>query len=308
MEKLHIITHPGVAHRDEFVACSLIIAARAGGREVLLERREPTREELNSADVYVIDVGSDYSPQVVNFDHHQFGRNDKPCCAISLVMRHLSMEDAAIDHSPWFKFSEILDSKGPKAAAEYLGIDLDRLHETLSPIETQLLIEFGKHEVVSGWLIEAMNCVGKGIIEYLRSIITRTRLLSDNATIVSVDGVKGVDARFISRNESPSLGLTQWCEKSHPDAKFTITNDDRGNGFCLFRLDEDTLDFSLVENHPDVKFAHKGGFVAKTVNVHDIDLFGIIRKSIVPVEVPLPTEHTESESVLSRMKRAVFGS
>ena len=53
--------------------------------------------------------------------------------------------------------------------------------------------------------------------------------------------------------------------EKHPNAVATITHDDRGNGYCLFRLnDSSKIDFSLIENDKRVLFAHKNGFVAKT--------------------------------------------
>ena len=65
-----IITHPGSAHFDEVTAIGLILAVNAD-TVFRIERREPTQEELNNPDIWVVDVGDQYEPETRNFDHHQ---------------------------------------------------------------------------------------------------------------------------------------------------------------------------------------------------------------------------------------------
>ncbi|MDA8403773.1 MAG: MYG1 family protein, partial [Desulfobacteraceae bacterium] len=65
-----IITHPGSAHFDEFFAISLILARRPDV-SFTIERREPTKEELDNPDVWVVDIGERFEPHLKNFDHHQ---------------------------------------------------------------------------------------------------------------------------------------------------------------------------------------------------------------------------------------------
>ena len=83
-------------------------------------------------------------------------------------------------------------------------------------------------------------------------------------------------------DDDPSFALNAFVEEKHPSAIATVTLDDRGNGMCLFRLnDSPKIDFSQVENDNHVLFAHKNGFVAKTHNVLDEqELTELFRKSL----------------------------
>ena len=65
-----IITHPGSAHFDDVTAVSLILATYPNA-QFTIERREPTTDELENPDVWVVDVGDKFEPEKHNFDHHQ---------------------------------------------------------------------------------------------------------------------------------------------------------------------------------------------------------------------------------------------
>jgi hypothetical protein len=85
----------------------------------------------------------------------------------------------------------------------------------------------------------------------------------------------------ISGNEDPVFALSAYVDEVHPNAVVTVTNDDRGDGLCLFRLnDSPKIDFSLIENDERVLFAHKNGFVAKThEKISDEEVIDLIEKS-----------------------------
>ena len=69
-----IVTHPGGAHKDEFLACSVLLAQTPSS----ILRREPTEEDLSDPQVLVVDVGGRLEPELGNFDHHQFPRDADP--------------------------------------------------------------------------------------------------------------------------------------------------------------------------------------------------------------------------------------
>lgn len=59
--------------------------------------------------------------------------------------------------------------------------------------------------------------------------------------------------------------------KDREDVAITITRDDRGDGYSLFRRnDRPRVDFSRIEGLEGVVFAHKGGFVAKVTADADV--------------------------------------
>ena len=65
-----IITHPGGAHKDEFLACAVLLAEH----DVPVFRQDPTEEDLLNPTTAVIDIGHRHQPDLHNFDHHQFAR------------------------------------------------------------------------------------------------------------------------------------------------------------------------------------------------------------------------------------------
>jgi len=58
MDITKIVTHPGGAHKDEFLACSVMIHHHS----VPIFRREPTAEDIADPSVCVIDVGGEHDP------------------------------------------------------------------------------------------------------------------------------------------------------------------------------------------------------------------------------------------------------
>ena len=77
-----ILTHPGGAHKDEFLACCVL----AFQHDVPIVRREPSDDDLADTGVIVVDVGHEHEPERNNFDHHQFPKDSDPVCALSLVL------------------------------------------------------------------------------------------------------------------------------------------------------------------------------------------------------------------------------
>jgi uncharacterized UPF0160 family protein len=83
-----ILTHPGSSHKDEFLACSLLVAVH----EAPIVRREPTQHDLNNPRIAVVDVGGFHQPEMGNFDHHQFPKDHPPTCSLSLVLMEMGLK------------------------------------------------------------------------------------------------------------------------------------------------------------------------------------------------------------------------
>ena len=49
-----IITHPGGAHKDDFLACAVLLTQAP----VAIQRRDPTEADLTDTSVAVLDIGS----------------------------------------------------------------------------------------------------------------------------------------------------------------------------------------------------------------------------------------------------------
>ena len=92
MDPKLIVTHPGSAHKDDFLACCIL----AHLHSVPIERRDPTEDDLADGEVAVVDVGGSHEPANNNFDHHQFPKDHPPLCALSLVLQHIGLYDDAL--------------------------------------------------------------------------------------------------------------------------------------------------------------------------------------------------------------------
>lgn len=94
-----VIVHPGVFHADDVCAVAWLLIA---GHDFPVERRNPTDIELADPTVMVVDVGGQYDPELLNFDHHQKGGagcrwdTDVPYAAFGLVYDYLQPKDPAV--------------------------------------------------------------------------------------------------------------------------------------------------------------------------------------------------------------------
>ena len=133
-----ILTHPGGSHKDEFLACCLLLALH----RVPVVRREPSDADLADPATAVVDVGDRHEPHLGNFDHHQFPKDHPPLCALSLVLQHLGLYDDARSFCDWLEPAEWLDTRGPVETSRWLGIGRDTLAKLNSPIDVTLLRRF----------------------------------------------------------------------------------------------------------------------------------------------------------------------
>lgn len=92
-----IVTHNGVFHADEALAI-VILRMIYGDMEITRTRdRYHLEGYLNNKDVFVLDVGADYRPNMRNFDHHQKGGAGvrdcgTPYATSGLVWKHFGNE------------------------------------------------------------------------------------------------------------------------------------------------------------------------------------------------------------------------
>ena len=281
-----IVTHAGHAHRDDFLSvCFTLALCGEYNNEPYIERRDPTDEELNDADVVVLDVGEKHQPELSNFDHHQFNRNDDPACALTLLLKDMDIYEQASIGFRWLNVTEKFDSKGPYFVANEIGIEWNKISDaTFSPIEEAILNRFSRHTKYhpKSDIYIMMRHIGEQLLKSLGQFTDRWIKLTETTTTFEVDGNLIVVSVAINGDDDPSFALNAFVEEKHPSAVATVTLDDRGNGFCLFRLnDSPKLDFSKIENDSKILFAHKNGFVAKTHNVlNEQELTEIIQKSL----------------------------
>ena len=149
----YILTHPGGAHKDDFLACALLVAKHGAP----IFRRDPVDDELNDSDIAVIDIGGRHEPENLNFDHHQFPRDHEPTCSLSLVLQDLGIYEDAKAFCDWLEPAEWFDARGAGETAKWLGIERRVITQMVSPVDVTLLRRFAQqNELQSGDLIWEM--------------------------------------------------------------------------------------------------------------------------------------------------------
>ncbi len=266
MEPFLILTHPGGAHKDDFLACAVLVHELG----VPVVRREPEPADLDDASVWVVDVGHRHERECRNFDHHQFPPEHPPACALSLVLEHLGVYEDARLFFDWLETAEWLDARGPVETARWLEIDRETLGRLNSPVDGALLRWFAASERLEPGepLWETMRRVGGDLVGYLAAIRERLDIIERHGEFWESD--LGL-VLFMPRTEplpaEPSQGLGEFIRRKGLEEEVAglIYPDRRGAGYGLTRFqDHPRLDFTRLAEEEDVHFTHARGFVAKT--------------------------------------------
>ncbi len=248
MENL-IITHPGKSHFDEFFAISLICAVNEDTK-FIIERREPNESELENPDIWVVDIGERYEPELKNFDHHQ---DLNLGVSFVLVSDYLKLTPVLSELS-WWSFKDKIDRFGPVNVGLEFGID--DLSPTHSPVEQWVLSLFEK---APNELLKLLTSFGKTMIKHGRGLSHQLNFWAKCETIK----VKGKKV-LIGLIDDTSYA-EEYIKRMEEPAEIYISYDNRGDGWKMKRYkDHPDVNFSVLENHESIKFAHKGGFIAKT--------------------------------------------
>ncbi len=265
-----ILTHPGGAHADEFLACSVLLAVQPAP----VVRREPTADDLARAEVCVVDVGHRHEPARHNFDHHQLPKDHPPTCALSLVLQHLGIYDDARQFCDWLETTEHFDTRGPIQTAQWLGTTPETLAKLNSPVHTALLRRFAASARLEPGdpLWEMMRAIGTDLVDYVAKLRTRLDWLAGRAEFWTLElGGRPAQVLFLPRTEplpeDPGLGLDRFIQSRGlaEQVVAVVSPDRRSSGYGLERYrDNPRVDFTRLEGRPGVHFTHARGFVAKT--------------------------------------------
>ena len=267
---IRVVTHPGGAHKDEFLACSVLLSKHP----VPIIRGNPSKKELTSPEVAVVDVGLRHEPDLNNFDHHQFSRNHVPTCSLSLVLQKFGLYEDALEFCPWLETAEWMDCRGPKETAEWLGIESETMGKLNSPLDVVLLKNFaaGFKHLPGEPIWEVMRGIGTELIDYimnLRDRVAAVAQIMETWELASDD--KDFKVLFVPRTD-PELDEVSncmgWRVKQlgwEEEVVALVYPDSRGEGYGMRRFnDSPVLDFSRLADQPEIHFAHNRGFLAKT--------------------------------------------
>lgn len=262
-----IVVHPGGAHKDDFLACALLIAEH----EVAIFRREPSEQDLSDASIVVVDVGLEWDESKMNFDHHQFPRDAEPLCALSLVLKYLGIYEETRKFCDWLEVAEYIDTRGPNDTAKWLGVEREAMSKLNSPLDITLLRRFAaSSEHQPGQPIyEVMKMVGEDLISFVRGMKARLGFIAKHSEIWEM--TSGQKALFLPRTnplpDETSMGMGRYVEDIGLEEEVValVYPDRRGEGYGLSRFNDDKrMEFTRVGDELDVHFAHNKGFIAKT--------------------------------------------
>ncbi|HCQ78939.1 MAG TPA: hypothetical protein DIV46_03110 [Verrucomicrobiales bacterium] len=277
-----IVVHPGGAHKDDFLACALLIAEH----EVAIFRREPSEQDLSDTSIVVVDVGLDWDESKMNFDHHQFPRDAEPLCALSLVLKHLGLYEETRKFCDWLEVAEYIDTRGPNDTAKWLGVEREAMSKLNSPLDITLLRRFAasKEHQPGQPIYEVMKMVGEDLISFVRGMKARLEFIAKYSEIWEMTG--GKKALFLPRTnplpDETSMGMGRYIEDIGLEEEVValVYPDRRGEGYGLSRFNDDKrMEFTKVGDEVDVHFAHNKGFIAKTSSADTDRLKVLINQS-----------------------------
>ncbi|MDP7114794.1 MAG: MYG1 family protein [Myxococcota bacterium] len=259
-----IVVHPGGAHMDEVLATGLIVHCHG---QLTVERRRPTRGELQSADTWVVDIGGAHDPALLNFDHHQDDPAVADECALSLVARHLGLHEL-LSSRPWYPAQVTVDLRGSAALASQFGLEGGMPDALTSPAESGLLAlwQAGGAGPVAPALVEHVGALAGALVDEARRFGSELSMADGR---VQIRLVGGLPILFLERSFSEPVVehlRRGWEEATEQRIAATVAPDSRDpDGLALDRFQGETrIDFRWLHDHPRIRFAHKSGFVAKT--------------------------------------------
>lgn len=265
-----IITHPGGAHKDDFLACSVLLSTHP----VSIFRRDPAEQELEDPEVAVVDIGHQHDPKLNNFDHHQLPRDHEPTCALSLVLQKFEIYEDTKEFCSWLETTEWFDCRGPHDTAEWLGVDREAMAKLNSPLDVTMFQAFAKqkehHPGEPVW--EVMKMMGTDLVQYVTGLRGRINQVAKIEEFWDLgQGEDMIKVAFVPRTEpevEEASGGLAWRIKElglEEDVVAMVYPDSRGEGYGMRRYnDSPVVDFSKLSEEPEVHFTHNRGFIAKT--------------------------------------------
>ena len=163
--------------------------------------------------------------------------------------------------------------------------------DRFGPVKSSLKFNAGDDLVnrnpVESWLVDRFAADPQGSVPLLKSfgtnIIENARGLKKQIDFWKAARrlvIAGVPALIGETRESFGLEEFRRLVDNPPD--IVISLDRRSEGWRLYRFDGTPVDFSLLSNCPEIEFAHKSGFMAKTRERLPVDeLIALISKAVI---------------------------
>jgi hypothetical protein len=270
-----IIVHGGAAHLDDFVACAEALVARSWdwdysgdtidkvASDTVIERRDPTPEELEDPEVVVLDVGGVLDHETACYDHHQLPRGTMEC-AMTLFAKVIpvpsgkeTLFDAMARLYPWYETRAMLDSNGPFATAKEKGVEWGTVATFLGPFEDIVLNAF---------IDAAPEERTKIVLPFAKDILAK--LDAERKVLDSVERwttEQGIDVIDFTKADPADVDVVSDAILASAPNGVAVFRDKRGPGYAILRIKDDPrIDLSKAGGMPCIAFSHANGFYATT--------------------------------------------
>lgn len=267
-----IVVHAGaVSHQDEQVATALAVAFGATNN---IERRDPTQTELEDPAVLVLDNGGQLDWTKHNVDHHQLDRTQVDC-AYTLLADCLGVRADMAKLFAWFDLGAVMDQQGPYQVAKTINTSPDNLFALFGPARSYHDKRWAEDDQYRWDYTVWLACA-------IRTKLQLYQMLPDLAPRVMSEchGQKVLRGDILDEiDHEHCRDLTDMLvDYAKPAIVWFL--DDRGYGFGLLRVgDNPAINFAKCEGMEGVKFAHKGGFILKTVD-RKVDVRPLIKAAL----------------------------
>jgi len=160
-----IITHDGKFHTDEVMSIAIMTLTFPGCGSKVVRTRKVTYEDMTDPEVYVIDVGDDFNPQLNNYDHHQnrgpIRSNDIPYSSAGLIWEEFGRQ-LVLDERTWV----LVDAKIQQIDAADNGYIKDLTENSLQSIVNSFNTAWNESKDVE----HSMFC---GAVQFMTTILSR---------------------------------------------------------------------------------------------------------------------------------------
>ena len=249
-----IITHPGIEHQDDFIACCLGLAANP---EAVVYRRDPIQAELNNPNIWVIDIGGSFDPHRNNYDHHQMESTAK--CSVDLVLEGMGLLEDARESWPWLEYVTMQDNCGIAGTAGSLGILPQKYLAIKGPIG-QAVTRMFQNEVPG--IQTVMRSIGNDLLKQLS--FRKHRLLTLGARKNSMFQIKEYRVMDMRGFDSPGAYMFEAYGPHRP--QLIIMDSMRGDGAVIkSEHGANGPNMAGLNDSTFVDFSHKAGFLVDLV-------------------------------------------
>jgi len=267
-----IIVHPGTAHFDDVLAVSLILANHEN-EEFIIERRQPEQAELDDPAVYIVDIGGEYNPQKLNFDHHH---DSSLPAAFVITARHFGLEDL-LKNEPWWEFKSDRDTMGPSWAAK--KHDIRSMKLTTAPVEDFIIRKFSACSKIA-----SEQPIFQLLREFGLGLVNKVKFIKEQAAYFKTCPIVKIKDKIVLVSQSKDkFGIQEFRRTMADPADLMIYHDDRQEAWAIYRFNDfdDSIRLLNIKDHPQIRFVHANGFLAKTKELVPLDeLYKILENAV----------------------------